>query len=590
MKILSKGSLKQSGVLALILLIILLIVLVLVFSQQILSNISQLSYSANLVALIVAIIFPIILVVVIIYNIVNLIKEKAQKKPGVHLRVKLVLFFAFIAFLASAPQSLLSINFIKSSINFWLKAGIGDALKGGLSISLDYYQSKVNNLEKFNKSQALPLLLKGITGHPDSVWEKLRYLNPEISFLQIYDTGGREVFFRGDKQGQLNDFAEVKNRTGILPKVGRKEISILRSIGRHTVGNRDYTVIAGIILPGNFNKNARDLTSSLETFNQLNKYNRLFVYVVSVFYFLFTLPILLLVILLSFILTDELLRPIVDLEKATRRVADGDFSFRILSRSEDELSVLINSFNKMIGELSSSREKLVHAEKIAAWQDIAQRLAHEIRNPLTPIKLSAQRILKKFKTDPAEMEKILESSVNAIVDEVDNLDKLLKEFREFSKLPNPHPLIFNVKELIEESAGMFRNITDSVLIETNSISDKILVKADPAQIKQVFNNLFRNAIQSINGKGRIVVAADLVKKEGEQYCRIQVKDNGSGIDDEYKDKIFDPYFTTKEHGTGLGLSIVERIVFDHNGHIWFESKKGIGTTIFIDLPHGEIYE
>jgi len=593
MKLLKGQGFKHSGVLALILFIIILIVLVLVFSQQILSNISQLSSSANLIALLVAVIFPVILLIVILYNIINLIRERTQKKPGVHLKVKLVLFFAVIAFLASGPQSLLSINFIKSSINFWLKAGIGDALKGGLSISLDYYQSKVENLKRFNRSRAIPLLFNRINRNPDAVWEDIKNINPEISFVQIYDNTGKEVFFRGDRGGRINDFTAIRNRTGILPKVERQDISILRSIGKHTIEGKPYTIIAGIILPGYFNKNASNLTSSLETFNQLNKYNRLFVYAVSIFYFLFTLPILLLVILLSFILTDELLRPIVDLEKATRRVAEGDFSFRILSRSEDELAILINSFNKMIGELGTSREKLVHAEKIAAWQDIAQRLAHEIRNPLTPIKLSAQRILKKYGSNPEDLRDILENSVKAIVNEVDNLDKLLKEFREFAKLPNPHPITVNVKEVVEEIAGMFRNLGESISIETNSINDKIKLKADPAQIKQIFSNLFRNAIQSIdesmNSEGVISVMADIVKKEGEQYCRIQIRDNGSGIDDEYKDKIFDPYFTTKRHGTGLGLSIVERIVFDHNGHIWFESKRGVGTTFFIDLPNGEIH-
>ncbi|RKX86996.1 MAG: hypothetical protein DRP57_00120 [Spirochaetes bacterium] len=592
MKLLKGRGFKHSGIFALLLFIIILIVLVLVFSQQILSNISKLSSSANLIALLVAIIFPLILLIVILYNIINLIRERTQKKPGVHLKIKLVLFFALIAFLASGPQALLSINFIKSSINFWLKAGIGDALRGGLSISLDYYQSKVDNLKMFNKSRAIPMLFNGITKNPDSVWENIRNINPEISFVQIYNDEGNEVFFRGDKNGKLKDFAAVHNRTGILPKVEKQDISILRSIGKHTIDGKTYTVIAGIILPAYFNKNASNLTNSLETFNQLNKYNRLFIYAVSIFYFLFTLPILLLVILLSFILTDELLRPIVDLENATRRVAEGDFSFRILSRSEDELAILISSFNKMIGELSTSREKLVHAEKIAAWQDIAQRLAHEIRNPLTPIKLSAQRILKKYKSNPEDLKNILENSVTAIVNEVDNLDKLLKEFREFAKLPNPHPVMVNVKEVVEEIAGMFRSLGESITIETNGISDKITVKADPAQIKQIFSNLFRNAIQSIDEsmrtQGVISVIADIVKKEDIQYCRIQIRDNGSGIDEEYKDKIFNPYFTTKKQGTGLGLSIVERIVFDHNGHIWFESKKGVGTTFFIDLPHGEI--
>ena len=590
MKFVRGKSVFHSGFFALTLIIILLIILVLVFSQQILTNISQRSTSANTVALIIIIVFPAILALIIIYEIVTLVRDRTRRKPGTKLKVKLVLFFVFISFLTITPLSLLSVNFIQSTINFWLRAGIGDALQGGLNIALSYYRSRVTGLRRFNESRLFCKLLEKLPSNPDLVWEQIQEINSEIGFIQIYDLEGRMIVFKGDRRGRFMDFESIRSKRGVLPKIEREDISVLRSVEEHDIGGHQYIVVTGVVLPKDFDRSARKLTESLETFNQLNQYNRLFKYVIVLFYFFFSLPVFLLVILFGFMVADELIKPIVSLEEATRRVAEGDFSFRILTRRGDELYMLADSFNKMIGELEISREKLLHAEKIAAWQEIAQRLAHEIRNPLTPIKLSAQRILRKYETDPEGLVKILPSAVNAIISEVNNLDTLLKEFREFARLPNPLPQLVDLREIVEEVSAIFTGMSDSVTLDISGVKPKSLLMVDPVQIKQVFNNLIKNAMDSIRGNGRIVVRADMVKKGGKDYWRIQVRDNGVGIEEELRDKIFDPYFTTKENGTGLGLAIVERIVFDHNGNIWFESKKGVGTTFFIDLPVGETDE
>ncbi len=590
MKFARGKSVFHSGFFALTLIIILLIILVLIFSQQILTNISQRSTSANTIALVIIILFPAILAFIILYEIVVLVRDRTRKKPGTKLKVKLVLFFVFISFLTITPLSLLSVNFIQSTINFWLRAGIGDALQGGLNIALNYYRSRVTGLKRFNESRLFSKLLENVSSNPDLVWEQIQEINSEIGFIQIYDPNGKMIVFRGDRRGRLLDFASIRNKRGILPKIEREDISILRSVEEHSINGHPYIVVTGMVLPKDFDRSARNLTESLETFNQLNRYNRLFKYVIVLFYFFFTLPVFLLVILFGFMVADELIKPIVSLEEATRRVSEGDFSFRILTRRGDELYMLAESFNKMIGELEASREKLLHAEKITAWQEIAQRLAHEIRNPLTPIKLSAQRILRKYEVDPDGLMKILPSAVNAIISEVNNLDTLLKEFREFARLPNPLPQVIDLREIVEEVSTIFTGGGESVTVDISGVKPNSLLKADPVQTKQIFNNLIKNAMDALGNDGRIVVRADMVKKGGKDYWRIQIRDNGVGIDEDLRDKIFDPYFTTKEDGTGLGLAIVERIVFDHNGNIWFESKKGVGTTFFIDLPVGEIDE
>jgi nitrogen fixation/metabolism regulation signal transduction histidine kinase len=238
----------------------------------------------------------------------------------------------------------------------------------------------------------------------------------------------------------------------------------------------------------------------------------------------------------------------------------------------------------MVSELEKSRTKLIQTEKVAAWQEIAQRLAHEIRNPLTPIKLTAERLLKKYHTDQENFHRIFPKSITSIISEVDGLNGLLMEFRNFSRLPAPKKTAVHLKSLISEAAGLYTGSNPKLSISFSEVDDSIYLPLDYGQIKQVFSNLFKNAVEAMEDSGSIFIRTGLVKKQNTIYCRIQVQDTGPGIPPEQHSQVFNPYFTTKPHGTGLGLAIIERIIFDHMGQIWFETETGEGTTFFLDLP------
>ena len=585
-----QSSTTSVGLLILVLIFILLIALIVVFSHQILINLAGVDVQANIVAYVVAIAFPLILLGMIVFQIVRLIRERATRKPGSRLKSRLIMFFVLIALLSSIPQALLSVRFVNSAINFWLEARIGEALRGGLAISLEYYRGAVENLRSFNSSPLMSLILEDMDRNPERMWKNVRTVNSEVQFIQIFNTDGSELIFRGEPQGRLRSLGTFDEQTGDLPKEDREDASILRNAARYRLDGESYTVVVGRVLPEGFDSQASSLTESLEIFSQLNRYKRLFRLVLIFFYFFFSFPIFLLSILVSFLLTDEIIRPIVNLEEATRRVAEGDFSFRILSRSADELSHLVGSFNRMVSELSHSREKLKQSEKISAWQEIAQRLAHEIKNPLTPIKLSAQRILKKYTADSGsgagEFQKVLQASISSIVREVDNLNDLLVEFREFARLPMPRLQSVQLRELVDEVVQMYRNLSSEVTFDSSHISEDSIVRADPGHINQVLANLIRNAVQAMPKGGEVSIRSAVVNKENRRFCRIWIKDTGSGIPEEIRGRIFEPYFTSKADGAGLGLAIVERIVFDHDGNIWFETQEGVGTTFIIDLPLG----
>ena len=441
----------------------------------------------------------------------------------------------------------------------------------------------MDNLQKFSKSPLLPYLFREIDTRPERMYNEITSVNPEISFIQVFDAAGTELFFAGNPEARLE-----KVKVNEFPSYSTvKDLRIIRSNISLVVRKKTFHILFGISFENQFSEFGEKLTSSMRKFRQLENIKPFFGVSVVIFYIIFSFPIFLLTLLISFLLTGEIIRPIVHLEEAIKRVTEGDFSFRILTRANDELTLLVNSFNKMVSELAASRKKLIHAEKIAAWQEIARRLAHEIKNPLTPIKLSAQRLLKKYYEDNSNFHNILESSISSIINEVEDLTSMLNEFSNFAKLPRPNPENINLKALIEEVASIYKSLSQSVIIRTDRLDSAVKINADKNQMKQVFGNLFKNAIEAMPYGGEIHISGDLVKKYSIAYYRIQFKDSGMGIDEVFQENIFNPYFTTKKDGTGLGLAIVENIIFVHNGNIWFESKSGMGTTFYIDLPIGK---
>jgi nitrogen fixation/metabolism regulation signal transduction histidine kinase len=305
------------------------------------------------------------------------------------------------------------------------------------------------------------------------------------------------------------------------------------------------------------------------------------------FYGVFFVPTLLMTAIIAISFTRRVTNPIVELTEAARRVAEGDFSIQILARRGDELGLLIRSFNAMVQDLEKSREALVKAEKISIWQNMAQQLAHEIKNPLTPIKLSAERVLRRWRNSPEKIGEIIEDSMIAIIQETEGLSTLLNEFRTLSKPIEPSQSWTKIRETVEEAINPYRSSYPKVLITTEHSGGDISVKIDKHRFIQILTNLLVNAIDAMDGKGHIEIRTDFIQKREIRFCRLSVKDSGKGIAKQTIPQVFTPYYTTKESGTGLGLPIVERIVNDHGGSIWFNTAEGTGTTFFVDLPVSE---
>ena len=274
-----------------------------------------------------------------------------------------------------------------------------------------------------------------------------------------------------------------------------------------------------------------------------------------------------------------------DLEKLVEgslAAARGDLDHRVPVRSQDEIGAVAAAFNFMLEDLKTSKERLVIAERIAAWQEIARRLAHEIKNPLTPIQMAMDTLRKTWKKQHPSFAEILEESTTTVLEEADRLKHIVAEFSDFARMPKPEFGRIDLNDIVRSAMTLYQGAAP---VEVK-LTDLPELDADKGQLNQVVLNLIENARDAISKRegGRIAVSTRL-GEAGDRVFLI-VEDNGPGVPSEIKDKVFAPYFTTKhaKGGTGLGLAIVHRIVSDHGGRITVTDAKGGGARFTIELP------
>ncbi len=225
---------------------------------------------------------------------------------------------------------------------------------------------------------------------------------------------------------------------------------------------------------------------------------------------------------------------------------------------------------------------LIKAQKAAAWQEVAQRIAHEIKNPLTPIQLSAQRLRKKAAEQAPDLRAVVDEATNAIINEVTSLKTMVDEFSSFARMPVPQPEVLDLHDVLREVIQLYQAAYRDVRFHTRFDGDLPPAFVDRDQMKRVFTNLVENAVEAVNKRGEVWVGTSLSPHQ--PRIRIEVADDGPGIHPDDRDKLFLPYFSKKKSGTGLGLAIVQRIVSDHNGHIRVADRQPRGSSFVVELP------
>lgn len=290
--------------------------------------------------------------------------------------------------------------------------------------------------------------------------------------------------------------------------------------------------------------------------------------------------LLVMAILAGLFITSSITQPL-------SQIGEKLSSINILAKNEplqwknnDEIGALIDQYNKMIVELQKGAEKLAKNEREGAWREMARQIAHEIKNPLTPMKLSIQHLQRAIKDKPESAKELTPKVANTLIEQIDNLSEIATAFSSFAKMPKPEREVISLIPIIDSVVELFNS--EDVTFNKFYKIDNIEIFADKNQMVSVFNNLFKNAVQATESKNDRKITIEI--KKADKDVLISINDNGIGIAKEMKNKIFTPNFTTKSSGTGLGLAISKQMIENSDGEIWFTSKEMIGTTFYIKIP------
>jgi len=565
----------------LILIYALLCVLTIFFSRTFFAESLQNGEAPDNLNLFVFFTIPAALMIVLGISVFTLFTDFIARRPGSKFNARLLAYFIIIVIFSITPVTLITGTGLIEIISFWRSVDSVSSIKAANNLIAENYSLHLENFENILRQNDFSRIGSVAQSAAQSAAQNVRLPQNIVSVQVFYLVNGiwEESSFTGEEQFRLPSPPSAES--GFPARELPRDTETIRYVQRPSP-NINRVISYG--LGGDFDWGRDVLENQTKRFEIINKLRENISPLLTYYYVVFFLPTLLMTVIIAISFTRRITHPIVELTEATRRVAEGNFSIQILSRRNDELGLLIRSFNAMVQDLEKSRAALVKSEKISIWQNMAQQLAHEIKNPLTPIKLSAERVLRRWRNEPESIGDILESSMMAIIQETEGLSTLLNEFKTLSKPMEPSKTWTNLREQVEGLINTYSSSYHDVKFNIDYVEAGISVKIDKNRLSQVLTNLIINAIDAMNGSGSIEIRTDIVKKREVSYCRISIKDSGKGIDKQNAYLVFTPYFTTKETGTGLGLPIVERIVNDHGGAIWFNSAEGIGTTFYVDLP------
>ena len=290
-------------------------------------------------------------------------------------------------------------------------------------------------------------------------------------------------------------------------------------------------------------------------------------------------------LLLTWWVSRRITRPVEELADGARDVASGRWDTQIDVKGTDEIGQLATAFNDMTRTLASQKEKLVQTERVAAWRELARRLAHELRNPLFPLQITVENLQRARQLAPAQFQEVFNEATATLKAELTNLNTIIGRFSDFSKMPAPQLTQVNVNETLRNAVRLFEPQFTAVgkppITTEYFLADALPeIDADPDLLHRAFQNLVLNALDAMPAGGTLMLRSS----NGEDSVRIEVSDTGKGLTPEECSRLFTPYYTTKQQGTGLGLAIIQSIVADHHGTISVTSEEGRGATFRIELP------
>lgn len=509
------------------------------------------------------------------------------------IRNKMALAFVFVAVLPALIILLVSNNFINKAFTNIYTDKTSRALRESIVLAekniddfIDIFEDESVLLSRSLKNEKAGYILSWDAR--EQLRKKYDAKNISMLFFMI-EKKGKSVVFRDLDSGGEQDSMKKE----IIDFVATSDFSGTDRIDRVNIGGRDI-LIDSIIQSNMALTLHRDIPPDIigkrdffiRSFTDYKRYETIKLFFkenVGIFMLVLSIVIVVVSILISLALSKNITRPVMELVDAAKQLSYGNFKIRLYRKSNDELGLLYKAFNHMVMELDGNKRLMYQKQKLEAWREMATKLVHEIKNPLTPIRLSAERMRRRFLENHKDIDTIIVSGSETIIEEVDALMALLKEFTNFARLPVMKPEQTDINRLVENCVNFFsghENIKFTVTMDpgiSHANIDKIL-------LRQAITNLIQNSIHAVKERGNISVITELVVVNYLKHVRIRILDDGIGIDESEIEKIFEPGYSKKAGGTGLGLPIVEMIVFEHNGKISCKSEKGKGAEFSIDLP------
>jgi two-component system nitrogen regulation sensor histidine kinase NtrY len=504
-----------------------------------------------------------IILALVLYYIIQIVTDRIRKKEGSRFRLRLTLFFLLITSIPLIPLSIISNNWISKSINLWFFGGVEESLYDAVEITRELYRRLAEESVREWEAQCVGCTLDDI--------RKMHFQNIDGVFSLDTDNESFESLSSSSDQ-ILSDIKGLNVTELNLETWKRINVKGREYLLIPVLGQKQETRVLVRVIPDFIMNKTNSISTGLQSYRTFKVIREPIKGKVILFYIVVTMPFVLLSFYLALVVSRDVTLPIRELVIGTQKVARDELNYKVEIRAKDEWNLLIDSFNRMTEELRLNKELLKYAERSAAWQDIARKIAHEIKNPLTPIKLSAERVLRQYRKNDQYRE-ILAKGIETIITEVNNITYMVNEFSSFARFPSSKLEKNDIIQLLEDIYRFLQDTYKDIEFSFSCKEDHVYIQFDKYQVRRAFLNILYNSIHAVSEGGRIWIEA-YSSPGKEDHFTVAISDNGFGIEDEIKDKIFKPYFSKDGKGSGLGLAIVERIIYENKGRIWFESAPG----------------
>ncbi len=571
---------------------------ILTFFTFINENFIELNYFNLQTLLIIDLALVLVFFLIIVREIYKLFKNKEKEVVGSKANLRYISFFSISILLPSILIAIFSLILFSVGLQKYFDQKITTAVNNSYDVAKNYVDETRNNIEADSLLVSIDINrnAKFFHDNPKILKDVLRHqrLIRRLDEIHLLDGSGRILM--SDVRDITLEFVPPIDKAYELLASDNRPIKITDAITNRSSSLLKlesfidtYLYVVKFLDPKIINylketEQAINFYYSVQNKKTGIKITFALIYVIVVTLLLF------LSITISIKFASKFFKPIVNLIKASEDISAGNLNTKVpIIEAEEEIDKLNRNFNLMIDRLKGQQDKLLLSERHEAWESVARKLAHEIKNPLTPIQLSIDRLKEKYlsKISNENDKENFENYLKTINRQIKDIEHLVDEFSDFARMPKPVLKNIDIKKVVTRAVDLHSLSNSSINFSFSCEKEKILIAADEEQLNRVFINLIKNSIESIMDKSKknreFAYKIDIEIKEINNYICCTIDDNGVGFSNENLNKIVEPYFTTKVKGSGLGLAIVNKIINDHDGKINFKPKQD-GARVEIILP------